>query len=219
MHGSMPMLLRTNPYIRQNKNRPTIDQAGAIAAVSRSDVQWHRDQTADLGGKFTQTFHWRLCGRRHTGHPWQEVWCSLLFSGPWISKQPWFIITGLCPRSLLNRMGAWWSKARRWALQPERPRLRRVRGGAVLRGELDNTGKPLNSFVGLASIQVCEPCPTQSAAIVTVRMLQQLCVRLHCYTPIRSPSPSLDPTHSLFTSFLVPRSYNSLAALWRSSLY
>lgn len=62
--------------------------------------------------------------------------------------------------------------------------------GRVFSGGPDNAVEPLNSFVWLASIQACEPRPTQSAAIVTVRMLQQLCDRLQCYTAALSSSPA-----------------------------
>lgn len=60
--------------------------------------------------------------------------------------------------------------------------------------------QPLNSFVWLASIQACEACPTQSTAIVRLKMLQQLSDRLLYYMAI---SPSLQRSLSHFMLFLV----------------
>lgn len=90
----------------------------------------------------------------------------------------------------------------------------------------DNTGEPLNSFVWLASIQACEPCPTQSAAIVTMRIRQQLCESLQCYMDIRSPSlffrfcsPSLfTPSFFLCYNPLILCSMRTLFSVLRPSL-
>lgn len=63
--------------------------------------------------------------------------------------------------------------------------------GEYSAAEPDNAAEPLNSFVWLACIQACEPCPTQSAAIVTLRILQRLCDGLQCYMAVSSLSLSL----------------------------
>jgi len=75
-----------------------------------------------------------------------------------------------------------------------------------------------NSFVWLASIQACEPCPAQSVAIVMLRMLHQLCDKLQCYVDFLPPI-----SFKLFIAFLFLRSsnpllhYDSLLPLCQSS--
>lgn len=102
----------------------------------------------------------------------------------------------LWPRLLFNRGEARWTKAHQWALQPEHAHLRRTR---VFRGKPDNADEPLYGFVWLASVHSCEPCPTQSAAIVTVRMPPQPCVGLQCFTAILSlQTPTLSPYTFIF---------------------
>lgn len=91
--------------------------------------------------------------------------------------------------------------------------------GGVFSGRTDNTVKPLNSFVWLASIQACEPCPTQSAAIVAVRMLQQLCVRLHCYTAVLSLHLLFSVQPTLFHFFFLCRDPVILSQRYDSLLY
>lgn len=153
--------------------------------------------------------HWQMKPRRmmviSSGRFQREIHIyKYIYISP-VKLRSWFFSTSLCqaaenilslllggssesPRVLLSSggggggLGASVSGVT-WAFSPPHR-------GRVFSGGPDNAVEPLNSFVWLASIQACEPRPTQSAAIVTVRMLQQLCDRLQCYTAALSSSPA-----------------------------